>query len=108
MKGQLAHYKEKEKEGAARNKHGSPAERALRIRHESEMKVLVSEVDALQTRTVQSEQRAKAAEEELRITRERAASAVAAHSKAEPARSGPAIEGGERGAGCADLLCGAS
>ena len=60
LKGQVAHYKEKEKErerdGAQKGKKElQSAERSMRIRHESEMKVLVSEVDALQARAAQSD-----------------------------------------------------
>lgn len=103
LKGQVAHYKEKEKErerdGAQKGKKElQSAERSMRIRHESEMKVLVSEVDALQARAAQSEQRAKSAEEQLQHASDRLIAAEEARAAAE-ARARDSVASAERASG---------
>ena len=103
LKGQVAHYKEKEKErereGAQKGKKElQSAERSMRIRHESEMKVLVSEVDALQARAAQSEQRAKSAEEQLQHASDRLIAAEEARAVAE-ARARDSVASAERASG---------
>ena len=58
-------------------------EQALRTRHESEMKVLVSEVDALQAKASQNEINARMAANELRVMSQRAIEAEKARDEAQ-------------------------
>jgi hypothetical protein len=98
VKRQLSQLKEHEKEAQQRAKTASPSERALRVRHESEVKVLVSEVDSLQARAAQSEAKARLSGEELQSVKEQLATATEAHAAAE-VRAHSAVASAERASG---------